>query len=181
LLRDGGTGAYNPPPEAAWWHDHFTGTAAHNTIGFDGEDQMTRASRFLFAQWPATGDLPDGAWLRDWRGRRHERRVRVEGHRWRVEDRLSGPFRAAALRWRLAPADWKRTENGAESPLFRLRVAADGPLAITLEQGWESPAYARVVPAPVLVARLTAATSRPLCTNGLTIQSLIEISPALNE
>jgi hypothetical protein len=61
LLRDGGTGAYNPPPDAAWWHAHLTGTAAHNTVEFDGADQMPRVSRFLFARWPDTGPLPDGA------------------------------------------------------------------------------------------------------------------------
>lgn len=154
LLRDGGTGAYNPPPAEAWWHAHFTGTAAHNTIAFDGEDQMPRLSRFLFARWPATGALPDGAWIRDWRGRRHERRVRAEGRRWVVEDRLAGPFREAALRWRLAPGDWSLEPDGAAGPLGRLAVRADAPAGLALEQGWESPAYGVVRPVPVLVARV---------------------------
>jgi hypothetical protein len=154
LLRDGGTGAYNPVPGDAWWHAHLTGTAAHNTIAFDGEDQMPRVSRFLFSHWPAMGTLPDGAWLRDWRGRRHARRVRAEGRRWVVEDRLGGPFREAVLRWRLAPGPWRALPDGAAGPAATLRITADGPFACALEPGWESPAYGEVRPVPVLVVRV---------------------------
>lgn len=154
LLRDGGTGSYNPAPEHAWWHGYFTGTAAHNTVEFDGGDQMPRLSRFLFSHWPRTGALPDGAWIEDRHGRRQERRVAVAGRSWRVTDRLSGRFATAALRWRLAPADWTARPNGAESPLARLRITADGPLELALESGWESPAYGEVRPVPVLIARM---------------------------
>ena len=154
VLRDGGTGAYNPAPEHAWWHAHLSGTAAHNTIAFDDEDQMPRLSRFLFSHWPATGALPDGGWLRDWRGRRHERRVRAEGRRWVVADRLGGPFREAVLRWRLAPGAWRALPDGVEGPAARLRITADAPFACALEPGWESPAYGVVRPTPVLVVRV---------------------------
>ncbi len=161
LLRDGGTGAYNPPPEQAWWHAHFTGTAAHNTVAFDAADQMPRAGRFLFARWPRTGALPggEGAWIRDHRGNRHERWVAAsaDGRRWTVEDRVAGPFRALALRWRLDPAEaWRLTPTGVAAAPARIEVVADAPLTLALEQGWESPAYGEVRPAPVLVARARA-------------------------
>jgi hypothetical protein len=161
LLRDGGTGAYNPPPGQGWWHAHFTGTAAHNTIAFDGADQMPRAGRFLFARWPRTGRLADGtgAWIRDHRGNRHARRVRPApgGHGWTIEDRIEGPFREAALRWRLMPgAGWRTTPTGAAAPGCTIAVAADRPVVIALEAGWESPAYGVVHPAPILVATLQA-------------------------
>ena len=162
LLRDGGTGAYNPPPDRAWWHAHLTGTAAHNTVEFDGADQMPRVSRFLFARWPETGRLPDGAWMRDHRGNRHARTVRREGRTWLVEDRVSGGFARLALRWRLSPGEWRETPDGAEGPAARLRVAADAPLACALQTGWESPAYGAVRQAPVLVARAAAPVSRLL-------------------
>lgn len=164
LLRDGGTGAYNPPPEAAWWHAHLTGTAAHNTVEFDGADQMPRASRFLFARWPDTGPLPDGAWARDHRGNRHARSVAREGRTWLVEDRVSGGFARLALRWRLAPGEWRAAADGAAGAMARLAVAADAPLSCALEEGWESPAYGEVRPAPVLVARAAAPVSRLLTT-----------------
>lgn len=163
VLRDGGTGSYNAPPGEAWWHAHFTGTAAHNTIAFDDADQMPRAGRFLFLRWPRTGLLPAGAWLRDHRGNRHARQVRhdAKGQVWTVEDEVCGPFRQLALRWRLAPgAAWAATADGAAGPAGRIGVSADAPLAIALEDGWESPAYGAVVPAPVLVARAAAPVSR---------------------
>ncbi len=163
LLRDGGTGAYNPPPDAAWWHAHLTGTAAHNTVEFDGADQMPRVSRFLFARWPDTGRLPDGVCMRDHRGNRHARAVRHEGRTWLVEDRVSGGFARLALRWRLPPqGEWRGTPDGAEGPMARLGVAADAPLACAIEPGWESSAYGAVRAAPVLVARAGAPVTRLL-------------------
>ncbi len=162
LLRDGGTGAYNPGPGREWWLAALSGTAGHNTIGFDGEDQMPRLSRFLFARWPACGPLEDGGWLRDAKGRRHDRQVSVQGSAWRVQDQVGGPFRALALRWRLAPGDWALTADGVAGPRARLAVSADAPVELALEQGWESLAYGEVSPAPVLVARATAPVSRLL-------------------
>lgn len=160
LLRDGGTGAYNPPREHIWWHAHFTGTAAHNTLAFDGEDQMPRAGRFLFARWPRTVALPDGAACTDHRGRTHARTLAVEGRTWRIEDRVAGPFREIVVRWRLAPGDWTPTPDGVRGPLAHLAAQADAPLEAALVQGWESPAYGVVRPAPVLELRARAPVSR---------------------
>jgi len=146
LLRDGGTGAYNPGPEDAWWLEHLWSVRAHNTIQFDGEEPMPRLSRFLHARWPAAGD----GWVQDWRGRRHERAVEPRGREWRVTDRLDGPFAQATLRWRLAPGAWRLTGDGVEGPMARIRVSG----AARLEAGWESLAYGGVSPCPVLVAEL---------------------------
>ncbi|MBW8270443.1 heparinase II/III-family protein [Caldovatus sp. SYSU G05006] len=162
LLRDGGSGAYNPPAEHAWWHAHFTGTAAHNTLTFDGEDQMPRAGRFLFARWPRTEALPAGAAYTDHRGRRHARTLAVEGRTWRIEDRVAGPFREIVVRWRLAPGDWTPAPDGVRGPLAQLSARADAPLEAALVQGWESPAYGVVGPAPVLELRARAPVSRIL-------------------
>jgi hypothetical protein len=79
-----------------------------------------------------------------------------------VEDRVSGGFARLALRWRLAPGEWRETPDGAEGPMARLRLAADAPLACALEAGWESPTYGAVRAAPVLVARAAAPVLRLL-------------------
>jgi hypothetical protein len=48
LARDPGTYLYNGP---APWNNAFAGTAAHNTVVIDGEDQMRRVGRFLWTDW----------------------------------------------------------------------------------------------------------------------------------
>ncbi len=154
VLRDGGTGAYNPAPANAWWLDYFWSVRAHNTVQFDADEPMPRLSRFLHARWPATGRDSEADWVRDANGRRHSRAVRAEGGRnWLVDDELAGAYTQATLRWRLAPMPWCLLRDGAESAAARITITADAGLTITLEEGWESLAYGEVSPCPVLVAR----------------------------
>jgi len=164
LLRDGGTGAYNPGPEGAHWPAALWSTAAHNTIAFDDGEQMPRISRFLHARWPRLRAIPDGAALRDHAGRIHERRVRAEGRVWTIEDRVAGPFAALALRWRLPPAPWRGTDDGVEGAAARIVLAADAPVTVALRPGLESLAYGRVSAAPVLELRAAAPVSRLVTT-----------------
>ncbi|MFL1463094.1 heparinase II/III family protein [Roseococcus sp. DSY-14] len=144
LLRDGGTGAYNPRgrPGLAG----LDGTAAHNLAQFDGEEQMPRVGPFLHARWPRAGWLPDGGWMQDHRGRRHERRLALDAAGATVEDALSGPFRRAELRWRLPPGPWRLVPGGAEGPGHR--ILSDAPAV--LEAGRESLRYGEATPCPVL-------------------------------
>ncbi|MFC7553607.1 heparinase II/III-family protein [Pseudoroseomonas wenyumeiae] len=155
LLTDAGTGAYNPAPADRWWLEYFSGAAAHNTITFDEREPMPRAGRFLHARWPRLSALPDGAALRDANGHHHARRVSAEGRLWRVRDEVGGGFSTLALRWRLGPGAWRATPEGATGPA-RIRIEAEAPLALRLEEGWESPAYGQVRRCTLLVARAAA-------------------------
>ncbi len=157
LLRDGGTGAYNPADPA--WLLYFQGAKAHNTIGFDGEDQMPRLGPFLFAHWPETGVLPNGGWVRDRRGRFHARELQATPRGFRVEDRIAGPFSEAVLRWRLAPGTWRLTAEGVEGRM-RLAVEADAPFRLNLVEGMESLAYGQASPLPVLEVAVGAEARR---------------------
>ncbi|MDJ0387669.1 heparinase II/III family protein [Roseomonas sp. E05] len=159
VLADAGTGAYNPPAGERWWLDYFPAARAHNTILFDEREPMPRLSRFLLARWPRLAARPHGAALRDAHGNRHARDVRPEGRCWTIADEVAGPFRSLALRWRLGPGEWRLLADGAEGPA-RLRLGGDAPLRLSLEEGWESPAYGVVRPCRVLVARAAAPVSR---------------------
>ena len=48
LARDAGTYLYNGP---APWNNGLAGTAVHNTVTVDQQDQMRRAGRFLWVDW----------------------------------------------------------------------------------------------------------------------------------
>ena len=153
LLRDGGSGAYLPPPGFDWWQSMLAGGLGHNLITFDDAEPMPRLGPFLFGRWPRCRAIPDGAKTRDWRGNRHSRRIECRGRLWRVEDRVGGDFRRLALRWRLCPGDWRRIPDGVESAKARITISANAPFSFELIRGWESPAYGRVEAAPVLELR----------------------------
>jgi hypothetical protein len=55
IASDAGTYLYNGD---APWNNGFAGTAVHNTVTIDGQDQMRRAGRFLWLDWAqASGRL----------------------------------------------------------------------------------------------------------------------------
>lgn len=166
LLRDAGTYSYNTEQDLL---DYFSGTASHNTVQFDGCDQMPRISRFLFGAWLRTSFLQRltrdqhstkfAAGYCDGNGAAHNRRIELAETQLRVVDEVSGFKRKAVLRWRLSPGEWKM-DTAAE--VLRLkRVGAGMPVIMTVEvdvpvvrcalvEGWESPHYLEKMPVPVL-------------------------------
>jgi hypothetical protein len=48
VLVDGGSFLYN---DTDGWHEHFMGTASHNTLLLDGRDQMVHFRRFKVLYW----------------------------------------------------------------------------------------------------------------------------------
>jgi hypothetical protein len=142
----------------------LAGAAAHNAPVFDKEEPMPRAGRFLLARWPATRPTPDGGALRDARGNGVARSVRAEGRRWVVDDRLSGPFRSVAWHWRLCPGAWRLAQGGIGGEAATISVIADAPLRCELVDGWESPSYGAIAPAPVLLVTASAPVGRVITT-----------------
>jgi hypothetical protein len=131
LLRDAGTFSYNA--DGAGW---FGGTAAHNTVEFDGRDQMPRLGRFLRGDWLKTetvepvrqqGDeVTASASYTDGQGARHSRRLTIGPGRLVCHDTISGSFEAASLRWRLAPGDWHVEGTHLRHGNVSLSVEVDG-------------------------------------------------------
>lgn len=179
LLRDGGTYSYHCE---APWDEYFPGTAAHNTVQFDGRDQMPRLSRFLYGRWPtlhvqtgADGDLP---WVcaeyRDWLGGNHRRRVERTPAGYRVRDEVDGYAQQAVLRWRLAPElEWRRRGDAWESPAGTLRVSAiPGPVTLEQTVGWESLYYMERTGLPVIEAAVPAGPHPQVLTTEIVLRAV---------
>jgi len=131
LLRDAGTFSYNAP--GAGW---FAGTAAHNTVTFDGRDQMPRLGRFLFADWlraeavkPVAQQgaaISAAAGYTDGHGVRHRRTIWLSPKGLTCQDQISGDLRHACLRWRLAPGNWGRDGDLLRDGSVALSIDVDG-------------------------------------------------------
>jgi hypothetical protein len=158
ILRDGGTFSYNTEPQ---WLDYFSGTASHNTVQFDGRDQMARIGRFLFGEWLEMDEcgmirregnsLSWSGSYTDGRQARHRRTVRVTGNVWQVVDQIGGFRDKAVLRWRLSPGAWKLDGNICVGALARVHITTTAPLRrLELTTGWESLCYQQKTELPVL-------------------------------
>ena len=167
-LRDAGTYSYNTEPELI---DYFGGVAGHNTIQFDGREQMPRLSRFLLGGWlrtervealqETTTHVCAGASYRDAASASHHRRVSLGDGALCVRDYVQGFARCAVLRWRLMPGAWRleqSTDSNAE-PVYRvlnpnghtLTMRSTVPISrCQIVQGWESLHYLEKTPVPVL-------------------------------
>ena len=162
LLRDAGTFSYNDPEGCG---EYFAGTGAHNTVQFDGRDQMPRLGRFLFRDWlkarsvapvrSADGIVEAQAGYADSHGAAHHRSVHLHQAGFSCRDRIQGSFDSAVLRWRLAPGRYALEGNRLKGDMLDLIVEVDGaPATFVLTQGWESRYYQLRTPLLCLEVRV---------------------------
>jgi hypothetical protein len=135
IAQDAGTYLYNADPP---WDNSLTTALVHNTVSIDGQDQFTRAGRFLYLDWfnsrPVDCPEADSSIIkcisaahegyRKW-GYQHRRTVTVhqEG-RWQIRDDLQQirePRRKKPLtfrlHWLLPDWEWQIDNNPAEMAL----------------------------------------------------------------
>ena len=148
LLRDGGTGAYNPAPgrpggtpisPAPPRTTPSPSTARTRCRGSPASCSPTgrRRARCRTAPGCATGAAAGT-----------NAGSRVEGRRWVVEDRLGGPFRRGRAALAARPRRLARPAGRRGGPAATLRVTADAPLRLRAGAGlgeprlWRGPAGA---------------------------------------
>ena len=164
ILRDGGTFSYNTESQ---WLDYFSGTESHNTVQFDGRNQMPRLGRFLFGKWlkmdectAIQGEGNSLSWTgayTDWKRAWQRRTVTVCGNIWTVIDEIGGFRDKAVLRWRLMPEEWTLSGNTCDSAHAQLSVISTAPLRrLELTTGWESLYYQQKTELPVLEVEVGA-------------------------
>lgn len=162
LLRDGGSYSYSDRGAM----DALAGVAGHNTVQFDGHDQMPRLGRFLYAAWvdvDADAVIADGRYGQRWSGHyhdawgsKHARTITLSGRQLTIRDEVHGFRDAAILRWRLAPSQWLLDGQVCSSPLGQLRVESDVPVRrVSLLPGVESRHYLERTLLPVLEVEIS--------------------------
>ncbi len=152
IARDAGSYLYNAD---APWDNRMTSTLVHNTVSVDGEEQMTRASRFLYLDWAGATirrrlaedadvlQLVARTYAYRRLGVRHDRIVTaVHSNQCRVEDELLNLHlkpHIFRLHWLLPDWEWELedietgvllTLNSPHGPL-RLRVVIEGANPLT--------------------------------------------------
>lgn len=163
VLRDSGSYSYNTDEP---WQSYFSSVAAHNTIQFDGHNQMPALGRFLQGAWLQMEEVEEiiqdnggklswsGAY-KDYRGCRHRRTIHGEGGRWRVTDEIEGFSQSAILRWRLAPGLWQMEGSKCLGEIAELKVSCNRAISrYELLRGWESRYYLDKNEIPVLEAEV---------------------------
>lgn len=158
ILRDSGTFSYNS--NEAIGLDYFSSVRAHNTVQFDGMEQMPRISRFLFGRWirpGVVGDLVEENGQVSWHGsyrdtwhHYHERRIVAQTDHWIISDDLQGFRQQAILRWRLIPALWTIRGNRILGEAAEISIVGDVKLDVSLQEGWESTCYWQKARIPVI-------------------------------
>jgi len=162
VLRDAGTYSYHASATDA---AYFPGTASHNTIQFDGRDQMPRLSRFLFGDWIKAEKIEPicvlashvsfKAAYRDRQGAYHQRQLLLFDDRLSVIDDINGFKSHAILRWRLLPAVWTIEGNQVVSEMGRLTINTTVPIvSMSLVKGWESRYYLQKMQTPILEVKV---------------------------
>lgn len=178
ILRDGGTYSYNSTDEDL---AYFGGVTSHNTVEFDGRDQMPRLGRFLFGAWPkitnfAFSSRKAEAAYQDYKGAKHSRAVTLNDEGLHVTDRVSGFNTAAVLRWRFNPELFEtppaiiKTASGITAAIgaYEIEITGEKISGAAWETGQESRYYLHKSPLPVLAVTLSAAGKVETRLRGLT-------------
>lgn len=114
ILCDAGTFSYNPQPQSRV--PDLRSVHNHNTVSFDGREQMPLLSRFLLGNWltaDETGIIEHGSnGCKSWKGsytdsngNSHSRKISVQDTNWTVEDKLEGRFKKAEIGFNIDDPD----------------------------------------------------------------------------
>lgn len=177
ILVDPGTYTYVGDPE---WRERFRGTAAHNTLRVDGQEQAMARSPFAWAsrpevevlQWDSTPAADTLVAACRYAGFSHERKIVFDKAERRITvlDRVEGPpgehrveqfWHLGAEVRELSPRRFQVGRNTTMS------FAGGGE--VRLMEGWVSPALGAKEPAPVLCVERREVLP-------ITLETVVEIS-----
>jgi hypothetical protein len=112
ILRDGGSYSYNTSFDKS---NYYNGVESHNTVQFDGRNQMPRFSRFLFGSWlkehkfnfyQSNKSIYISTGYNDYLGVFHQRTLTFSEKELLIEDSVKNFKMSAKINWRLKASEW---------------------------------------------------------------------------
>jgi hypothetical protein len=142
IAQDAGTYLYNAPSP---WENALRGADIHNTITINGQDQMTKAGRFLWLDWnqakvtspPTSARLAVEHNAYQKLGITHQRRVELSAqHTWVITDTIIASHREQTeirLHWLMPDWDWKLEDTALhlKSPHGTITLEVEADCALT--------------------------------------------------
>lgn len=139
LLIDSGSYSYNPGKD--YKGPDMKSVHSHNTVSFDGGEQMPRISKFLLAKWikpNSTGQIKNtgessGSWIgsyKDYRSNYHERTIEWNNDKWTIADKVSGPAKSIQLGFSFYPSDFTIEKNSVILPWGILEVSENASVKV---------------------------------------------------
>jgi len=150
LLFDAGSYSYNPDKESRI--PDLKSVHSHNTLSFDGREQMPRLGRFLLGRWLkplSVGQLNEEAWdsgnwegsYKDAAGNTHWRKVVWKGKHWELMDRFSGAAAAVEIGFNFDQCKYELNEKDHTLSLPWGKMLFSENTALSVRPGWVSLYY----------------------------------------
>ena len=131
VICDSGTYSYNPTSneiQLDYKSVHF-----HNTVSFDGKEQMPKIGRFLFGKWLKAGLISEiqhnnngsQEWFGSYKDNHrnyHSRCVKVSEDNWEITDTLSGTFVMATIGFNIPDIDCKLNGYTLETSFGSIKI-----------------------------------------------------------
>lgn len=152
-----GSYSYNSQGEL---QDYFNSVEAHNTVQFDGMQQMPKLSRFLYSNWIICSFQEHTSHLvssyANAHGHKHIRKIKcLSEDTIEIADDVSGFNAKAQLRWHLSDSQWTLTNNKIVNEHYEIELKTDhNNPNISLVEGWHSHYYGKKSPTTVVLVEV---------------------------
>ncbi len=139
------SGSYSYYPDKGSMVPDLKSVKAHNTLSFDGEEQMPRLGRFLMAKWinpQVVGEIGvsrDGekSWAgsyKDSNGNKHERRIDWKDNEWRISDIFSGKSSNIEIGFNFEDCQYSIDQNTLLLPWGKISVSDNAKISVKKHQ-----------------------------------------------
>jgi hypothetical protein len=134
ILFDSGSYSYNQNKNET--PTNLKSVHCHNTVSFNGDEQMPQLSRFLLGQWlhaDKISEVTQAEGVSLWEGQyktttgyTHQRSIKITNYVWWIEDELRGPFNYATIGFNFYDPNYiQKEKKSLETKNMRISVNSE--------------------------------------------------------